>query len=1245
MNDKDIGVRIDILQQHLEELRQYAPVSGRSKGKSARALAGAEAAIEKLEEMSEDLGATSQGTMENKRCYRELIEFSLDGYLVTDLDGDILEANRAASILLNRPVSQLVHKPLVDLAVKEARASLLGMLGKLRRGQRVRNATLLMQRHPDESFVASFAVVPVRDENGKVADLRWVIRDLTDRKLVDTRLQESAELSRVLLDSLPHPAILVGRDRTILTTNRFARQMGAKVGEYCWQSVHGCQFIPEHERSHANQSAEPRPDDTPPSLCQLDKVIEDQAPHIIQDIEVSDKIWDYYWVPLDEGTCLHYCIDVTDRKRTEQELRISEEKYRLLVENQNELVVKIDTEGRFLFVSATYCKMFGKTESELLGKKFMPFIHQEDREETARAMEDLYRPPYTCSSEQREMTKDGLRWLGWTAKAIRDEHDEVTAIVAVGRDITKRKRAEQAFQLSHKFLEIANRHIEMAPLLKEFVTGVKDFTGSDAVGIRMLDEDGNIPYQVFDGFSREFYDCESLLSIKSDKCMCVNVIRGDTDPELPFYTKGGSFYINGTSQFLATASSPEKGQNRNRCNEEGYESIALVPIRTGDRITGLIHIADVRENIMPLEVIEAIERTAMQLGTAIQRVRAEEAQRISEERFRSLVETIPHGIEEIDTKGVITFVNRAFYEMLGYQDGELLGMAVAELASDDSERRRVNMEIESILRDQPTPSPFISKDKTKDGRIIDVQVDWDYIRDERNLITGFISIITDITDRKRTEQELRSAREGLERRVQERTVELARTIDELEGEVRNRIETEKALAEANDLLEKMFSSMELMVVYMNRDFNYIRVNRAFAEADGRDADFFVGKNQFEVYPDKKTEAIFRNVVKTGKPASVYEKPFVHPDHPEWGVMYWDWSVQPVMDVDGKVSGLVFCLNNVTDRFKARQEVENERRRLFAVLNMLPGYVYLVGADYSVRYTNHTFLELFGKPGNEPCYKRVRGFDRPCPSCPIQRIIASQSPATWEWSSDEGQCFKTYAYPFTDVDGSQLVLKLGVDITERKLLEKEVLEAGVKERRRIGQDLHDSLGQMLTGIAFLNKVLHGKLARQSLPEADAAEEIAKQISASIVLTRSLSRGLFPVKLEEEGLMEALREYATDTEELFGISCNFKCDRNIMISNNVTAIHLYHIAQEAVNNGIRHGKARSILISLEADDETILLTVKDDGEGLPAKFDRHKGMGMRIMEYRAEMIGGTFDARSSLDGGTIVRCTFRNQPSAP
>jgi len=159
--------------------------------------------------------------------------------------------------------------------------------------------------------------------------------------------------------------------------------------------------------------------------------------------------------------------DISDRKAAEAALRQSEEKYRLLVENQTDLVVKVDLDGRFLFVSPSYCALFNKSEQELLGQKFMPLVHPDDRKATAQMMEKLFRPPHRVLLEQRAMTKDGWRWLSWMDTAILDENREVAAILGVGRDITEQKSAEIALQQSRELFDAFMKNLPALAFMKD----------------------------------------------------------------------------------------------------------------------------------------------------------------------------------------------------------------------------------------------------------------------------------------------------------------------------------------------------------------------------------------------------------------------------------------------------------------------------------------------------------------------------------------------------------------------------------------------------------------------------------------------------------------------------------------------------------------------------------------------------------------------------------------------------------
>jgi len=212
-----------------------------------------------------------------------------------------------------------------------------------------------------------------------------------------------------------------------------------------------------------------------------------------------------------------------------------------------------------------------------------------------------------------------------------------------------------------------------------------------------------------------------------------------------------------------------------------------------------------------------------------------------------------------------------------------------------------------------------------------------------------------------------------------------------------------------------------------------------------------------------------------------------------------------------------------------------------------------------------------------------------------------------------------------------------DVTGRKKLEDELLDTAEQERRRIGRDLHDVLGQELTGIAFLTKELEDRLASKTLPESAEAATILRHVNAAIERTRAISRGLAPIELRADGLMNALETLASEAEELFKIPCRFRCPRPVLVHDDDTAVHLFRIAQEAVSNAVRHAKPKRIRVVLTAASGHIVLMVEDDGIGFREESVRKESMGLRVMRYRARSIGGTLLIQPGRYSGTLLTCS--------
>jgi PAS domain S-box-containing protein len=223
-------------------------------------------------------------------------------------------------------------------------------------------------------------------------------------------------------------------------------------------------------------------------------------------------------------------------------------------------------------------------------------------------------------------------------------------------------------------------------------------------------------------------------------------------------------------------------------------------------------------------------------------------------------------------------------------------------------------------------------------------------------------------------------------------------------------------------------------------------------------------------------------------------------------------------------------------------------------------------------------------------------------------------------------------------GPAYIIATGIDITERKRLEKAILEISAEEQRRIGQDLHDGLGQHLTGIAFMSKVQEQRLAEKGLPEATEAHRIVTLVNEAINKTRELAHGLAPVFADSQGLMSALGRWAAEVEDLFKVPCQFRCDAPVLVHDTSMSTHLYRIAQEAVNNAIKHGRPGKILITLFIENGHGRLVIHDDGRGIPEVQENLPGMGLQVMNYRARMIGGSLNVYPARSGGTVVQCVF-------
>jgi len=386
---------------------------------------------------------------------------------------------------------------------------------------------------------------------------------------------------------------------------------------------------------------------------------------------------------------------------------------------------------------------------------------------------------------------------------------------------------------------------------------------------------------------------------------------------------------------------------------------------------------------------------------------------------------------------------------------------------------------------------------------------------------------------------------------------------------------------------------------------------------------------------------------TGKPLRSVYRVIARDGH----VVWFHCEAKMVRSEDGHpwfIQGVAF---DITELKQAEEALQQERNFVAAILHTVGTLIMVLDLDGRVvqfnraceQATGQRFDDVKGKPAWElfPAEEDRQRFQT---AFAALRINDAGEGVERHWVT--GECgprlISWSGTVLPDAAGHvRHVIATGVDITESRRLEKAILEISAREEHRIGQDLHDGLGQHLTGIAFMSKVLEQKLAEDSDAAAADANKIVRLVNEAIHKTRELSRGLLPVVPDARGLMSALEQYSAEVRDLFGLSCRFECGRPVFIHKETVATHLYRIAQEAVNNAIKHGHGKNILIGLRADGESVVLTIRDDGVGLPEDVRNNTGMGLHIMNYRAKMIGATLHVEPSTGcGGTVVTCKLQS-----
>lgn len=349
----------------------------------------------------------------------------------------------------------------------------------------------------------------------------------------------------------------------------------------------------------------------------------------------------------------------------------------------------------------------------------------------------------------------------------------------------------------------------------------------------------------------------------------------------------------------------------------------------------------------------------------------------------------------------------------------------------------------------------------------------------------------------------------------------------------------------------------------------------------------------------------------------------------------------------RVAGCMFIFSDITELKISEQKLrisdEKYSKAFYAspapssITTLKEGRYVDINESY-LRLVGHTREELIGKTTTEiDFFTDSEERDRF-----VSELLAEGKLRNFEtqmFSRVKGVRRFSLSAEIIELQGEKCIIWAGYDVTDQIRLEREILTASGKERYRIGQYLHDDLAQHIVGIDAMCSLLRKRLRQQSNPDVKLIEDIQAYVKEAHEKTRAVSRGLCPLRMEENGLSSGISEYVALIEKMYGIRCEFNNNSTqVMIYNSQIAINMFYIVQEAVTNGIKHGGSDWIVISYSSNDDNIYLSIRDNGSGFDATQIKSQGMGLGIMRYRARAIGGSLEIESEPGVGTSVLIRF-------
>lgn len=722
-----------------------------------------------------ELRRTHDALRTSEAKWRSYLENAPVGVLVADHTGNHLESNRTAEELLGYGPGELVHTHCTDLpAAEDAAAAARHFTNVVEHG--FSDGVFRLRRKDGRTIWASVRATRIGDGH-----FLAIFQDITAQQLTNGALQESLqEKEQLLRDMRESQAEITSILQTALDGFYILDIKGnfQEVNDaYCLLTGYT-----REELLHMNIERL-EADESPAEIAFIIEQILQRTGmrldrrHRCKDGRLVILELNVTYLPHHGGRLFCFARDITGRRSAEEALSRSEQKFRRFFENQPAYCYIVSPAGLILDANQAAAEAMRCTREELTGRPVMELYAPESRPRALQLLQEWQKSGILRDQELTIINRHGQRRIVLLdVDAVRDETGRILHSVSIQRDITMRKLAEEERDISFRLLQEINSADALHELLRETTALLQAWSGCTAVGIRLRDG-ADYPYFETRGFPASFVQAENrLCSYSPDgkpfldgngnpllECMCGNILSKRFEPTLPFFTAYGSFWTNSTTRLLASTGEAErKARTRNRCNGEGYESVALVPMRDGASTIGLLQFNDHQPDRFTPERIEILERLAGTLAVAISQRYARLEQIESEKKFRIIANYTVDWESWIGRDGQLLWVNPAIERWTGYTPAECKGMsdyplplaspedqpAVAAMLRDAQDGKRGdNLEIRFLC---------------KDGSSRWGAASWQPVQEETGQSSGMRLSIRDITELKRSEE----SKLELERRLQ-----------------------------------------------------------------------------------------------------------------------------------------------------------------------------------------------------------------------------------------------------------------------------------------------------------------------------------------------------------------------------------------------------------------------------------------------------------------------------------------------